>query len=52
VRAVRSLARFSRTQPELKHHEPALGQQTEGVLAEFGFAPAEIAALRERRIIN
>jgi crotonobetainyl-CoA:carnitine CoA-transferase CaiB-like acyl-CoA transferase len=52
VRAVRSPARFSRTHPELKHHAPALGQQTEEVLAEFGFAPTEIADLRERKIIN
>jgi crotonobetainyl-CoA:carnitine CoA-transferase CaiB-like acyl-CoA transferase len=52
VRAVRSPARFSRTLPELKHHAPGLGQQTDQVLAEFGFDPAEITALRERRVIN
>jgi crotonobetainyl-CoA:carnitine CoA-transferase CaiB-like acyl-CoA transferase len=52
VRAVRSPARFSRTRPELKHHAPALGQQTDEVLAEFGFDSAEIAALRERKVIN
>jgi crotonobetainyl-CoA:carnitine CoA-transferase CaiB-like acyl-CoA transferase len=52
VRAVRSPARFSRTRPELKHHAPGLGQQTDEVLAEFGFDTTEIAALRERKVIN
>ena len=52
VRAVRTPARFSRTHPELKHHAPGLGQQTDEVLAEFGFDPAEITALRERKVIN
>jgi crotonobetainyl-CoA:carnitine CoA-transferase CaiB-like acyl-CoA transferase len=52
IRAVRAPARFSRTRPELKHHAPGLGQQTDQVLAEFGFDSTEITALRERRIIN
>ncbi len=52
VRAVRSPGRFSRTRPELKHHAPGLGQQTDEVLAEFGFNPSEITDLRERKVIN
>jgi len=52
VRAVRTPARFSRTRPGLKHHAPALGQQTDEVLAEFGFDAAEIADLHARKVVS
>ena len=52
VRAVRSPARFSRTTSELRHHAPGLGQQTDEVLAEFGFDSAEITALRARKVVS
>lgn len=52
VRAVRSPARFSRTEPEFWREAPALGQQTDEVLAEFGFASSEIANLRAKEIVR
>jgi len=52
VRAVRSPARFSRTEPELWRHPPDLGQHTDEILGEFGFGADEISELRANRIVN
>jgi crotonobetainyl-CoA:carnitine CoA-transferase CaiB-like acyl-CoA transferase len=52
VRAVRSPARFSRTAPELWRHAPTLGENTDEILADFGFSGAEIARLRESQIVK
>jgi crotonobetainyl-CoA:carnitine CoA-transferase CaiB-like acyl-CoA transferase len=52
VRAVRSPARFSRTEPELWRHPPDLGQHTDEILGEFGFGAGEISELRANRIVN
>ena len=52
VRAVRSPARFSRTDPELWRHAPDLGQHTDEILGEFGFGAGEISQLRAQRIVN
>ena len=52
VRAVRSPARFSRTEPELWRHPPDLGQHTDEILGEFGFGASEISELRANRIVN
>src|ERR1700722_7287685 len=41
ARGVRSPVRFSRTEPELWRHAPELGQQTEQILGDLGFAPGE-----------
>ena len=43
VRAVRTPARFSRTHPELKHHAPGLGQQTDEVLRSSASIPRKSA---------
>ncbi|MBM3568316.1 MAG: CoA transferase [Alphaproteobacteria bacterium] len=43
--------KLSRTPSRLAGPPPALGQHTEQVLAEFGFAPAEIESLRDQRAI-
>jgi crotonobetainyl-CoA:carnitine CoA-transferase CaiB-like acyl-CoA transferase len=51
ARGVRSPVRFSRTEPELWRHAPELGQQTEEILGDLGFAPGEIASLRERQLV-
>jgi crotonobetainyl-CoA:carnitine CoA-transferase CaiB-like acyl-CoA transferase len=51
VRAVRSPAQFSRTQPELWRDAPDLGEQTDQVLSDFGFSAEEIASLRASAIV-
>ena len=46
LRQARAAARFSKTPAEIRHGAPALGEDTERVLAELGYSAAEIAALR------
>ena len=43
--------RFSRTTPEIKNPPPEPGQDTEAVLADFGFTQDEIQALRDANAI-
>lgn len=38
--------RFSRTQPEIRHSAGSTGQQADDALGDWGFSPAEVAALR------
>ncbi len=52
VRAVRSPARFSRTAPELWRHAPELGEQTDQILADFGFTKGEISELKSAQIVR
>jgi crotonobetainyl-CoA:carnitine CoA-transferase CaiB-like acyl-CoA transferase len=52
VRAVRSPASFSRTKPELWRHSPGLGQHSDEILRDFGFAAEEIARLRAEQIVR
>jgi len=52
VRAVRSPARFSRTQPELWRHAPGLGEHTDEILADFGFSKGEISELRAAQVVR
>jgi len=42
---------FSRLTPEVRRHAPRRGEHTDEVLAELGYAPAEIAALRAQKVI-
>lgn len=51
VRAVRSPARFSRTEPELWRHPPDFGQHTDEILRDCGFGADEISDLRSRQIV-
>jgi alpha-methylacyl-CoA racemase len=44
--------RFSRTAAAIPTPAPAAGQHTDAALADWGFAPAEVAALREKRVIG
>lgn len=43
--------RFSRTAPEIKNPPPTPGQDTESVLADFGFSVGEIDSLKSSEII-
>ncbi len=52
VRAVRSPARFSRSDPEMWRHAPDHGEQTDEVLHDFGFSDAEIASLRAEQVVR
>jgi alpha-methylacyl-CoA racemase len=44
--------RFSRTEAKIAGPPPHAGQHTDEILAQFGFAPAEIAKLREVRAVK
>ena len=52
VRAVRSPARFSHSDPEMWRHAPGHGEQTDEVLHDFGFSDAEIASLRAEQVVR
>src|SRR5712675_924931 len=47
LRQSRAAARFSKTPPSIRRGAPALGEDTEAVLAELGYAAADIAGLRD-----
>ncbi|HUY26613.1 MAG TPA: CaiB/BaiF CoA-transferase family protein [Candidatus Binataceae bacterium] len=52
VRGVRSPARFSKSKTDLWRHAPGLGQHTDEILKDFGFAASEVARLREERVVK
>ncbi len=52
MRQARPAARFDVTPAALRRPAPGLGEHTDEVLAEAGFAPAEIAALREAGVLG
>jgi crotonobetainyl-CoA:carnitine CoA-transferase CaiB-like acyl-CoA transferase len=45
IRGARPAARFSVTEPGIRHGGPALGEHSAAILAELGYDPADIAAL-------
>jgi crotonobetainyl-CoA:carnitine CoA-transferase CaiB-like acyl-CoA transferase len=52
LRQARNAARFEGTPAAIRRGAPALGEQTEEVLAEIGYSDAEIAGLRADGVIN
>ncbi len=42
---------LSETQTGIRHRAPLLGEHTDEVLGELGYAPSEIAALRATRVV-
>jgi formyl-CoA transferase len=46
LRQSRNAARFSKTPAAIRRPAPALGEHTEELLAELGYAAGDIAALR------
>ncbi len=43
--------RMSKTPPTIRRRAPTLGEHTDAILAELGYDPARISALREARVI-
>ena len=50
-RVVNQAARLSRTPATMASATPELGEHTEEVLTEMGYAASEIAGLRERKVV-
>ena len=51
IRLVGQPFKLSRTPSKMDARPPEFGEQTEEVLAEFGFAPGEIAELKQRKVV-
>jgi formyl-CoA transferase len=51
IRIVNQVVKLSRTPASVAHATPELGEHTDEILAELGFSTAELAGLRDRRII-
>jgi crotonobetainyl-CoA:carnitine CoA-transferase CaiB-like acyl-CoA transferase len=43
--------KFSRMTPGVRHAAPLRGEHTDSILAEFGYSPARISVLREKKVI-
>jgi crotonobetainyl-CoA:carnitine CoA-transferase CaiB-like acyl-CoA transferase len=52
LRQTRPAARFSGTPCEIRHGAPALGEDTDAILAELGLSATEVAALRASGVVN
>ena len=51
VKALGNPVKLSATPPRLRSAAPALGADTDTILRELGYVDADIAALRERRVV-
>ena len=52
LRQMRNAARFEKTPAAIRRGAPALGEQSDEILAEAGYTPAEIAGLRADGVIR
>ena len=52
LRQMRNAARFEKTPASIRRGAPALGEQSDEILAEIGYTPAEIAGLRADGIVR
>ena len=52
LRQMRNAARFEKTPASIRRHAPALGEQTDQVLAEAGYSAEEIAGLKADAVIG
>jgi crotonobetainyl-CoA:carnitine CoA-transferase CaiB-like acyl-CoA transferase len=52
IRYLRNPVRLPDTPPSLRRHPPQLGEHTDEVLREIGYAPGDIAALRAAGIVG
>jgi crotonobetainyl-CoA:carnitine CoA-transferase CaiB-like acyl-CoA transferase len=52
LRQMRNAARFEGTPAEMKRAAPALGEHSGEILAEAGYSPKDIAALRAEKVIG
>ena len=52
LRQARPAALFSETAPQFRHGGPALGADTDRVLAEIGYEESDIEALRAQGVIG
>ena len=51
IRLVSQPFKLSRTPSKLVTRPPEFGEQTEEILAEFGFGAGEIAELKQRKVV-
>lgn len=51
IRIVNQVVKLSRTPASIVHATPELGEHTDEILAEHGYAPEDLAGLRERNVI-
>jgi crotonobetainyl-CoA:carnitine CoA-transferase CaiB-like acyl-CoA transferase len=52
VKQIGPLVRLSAAAPAVRRHAPLPGEHTDAILSELGYSPADVAGLRDRRIVK